>query len=433
MSAPITQLRSIVNPNYVSKDSVVDGYIEALENDEISRQSIVAAHESVLRMSRKYSRSQPADSVYQSLEDIGGSGTLERKQSSKEESPYVEAINTYDVLRQKRGKKVDPNDFKTYSEVSIISEGNEDYDHTNTTSKVFENDENQEIYTNTPSLLENVSVGQRGIDANVNKTKTNNMKNEMPSYATLNKKRHSSFVSPKSVLPELTSANNIRYSTGERIFKNSNKSNEENENDQPIYSQPDKTRGMLDDVLSVLDEPENPNSDDGNTGGSNEQPVYATVHKIRQGSTKHPKKPNVPDPKDVKTRMSTSEKLGGGDVESESQQQQDKAIASVAPEEEEAIYEEADVQYDQLRRQRTRRNRNLGVKVSIYSEILPDTSNDEGIYSNTESGGRMIKSEQVMETKPPPSVDEPVIKTDADSESPAKQDTNDAVIESSRL
>lgn len=432
MSAPITQLRSIVNPNYVSKDSVVDGYIEALENDEISRQSIVAAHESVLRMSRKYSRSQPADSVYQSLEDVAGSGTLERKQSSKEESPYVEATNTYDVLRQKRGKKVDPNDFKTYSEVSIISEGNENYDHTNTTSRVFENDENQEIYTNTPSLLKNVSIGQRPNDAHVKTTKMNKMKNEMPSYATLKKKRHSSFVSPKPVLPESTSARNIRFSTGEKFFQNPNKSIGENENDQPIYSQPDKTRGMLDDVLSVLDKSEKPNSDDGTTGGSNEQPMYATVHKTRQGSTKDPQKSKVPDPKDLKERMSTSGELGG-DGESEIQQQQDKAIASVAPEEEEAIYEEPDVQYDQLRRQRTRRNRNLGVKVSIYSEILPDTSNDEGIYSNTESGRRMIKSEQVMVAKPPPSADESVIKTVADSESPAEPHTNETVIESSRL
>lgn len=424
MSAPITQLRSIVNPNYVSKDSVLDGYIEALENDEISRQSIVAAHESVMRMSRKYSRSQP-NSVYQSLEDVVSSGTLERKQSSKEESPYVEATNTYDVLRQKRGKKVDPNDFKTYSEVSIISEGNENYDHSNTTSRVFENYENQEIYTNTPSLLKNVSDGQTANDANVSTTKLNKMKNEMPSYATINKKRHSSFVSPKPVLPELTSASNIRFSTGEKIFKNSNKSIAENENDQPIYSQPDKTRGMVDDVLSVLDKSENPNSDDENIRGSNEQPVYATVHKTRQGSTKDPKKPKVPNPV-------TSGKLGG-EVDLESQQHQDKAIASVALEEEEAIYEEADVQYDQLRRQRTRRNRNLGVKVSIYSEILPDTSNDEGIYSNTESGRRMIKSEQVMEARPPPSAEEPVIKTAADSDSPAEQDTNEAVIESSRL
>lgn len=431
MSAPITQLRSIVNPNYVSKDSVVDGYIEALENDEISRQSIVAAHESVMRMSRKYSRSQP-NSVYQSLEDVVSSGTLERKQSSKEESPYVEATNTYDVLRQKRGKKVDPNDFKTYSEVSIISEGNENYDHSNTTSRVFENYENQEIYTNTPSLLKNVSDGQTANDANVSTTKLNKMKNEMPSYATINKNRHSSFVSPKPVLPELTSASNIRFSTGEKIFKNSNKSIGENENDQPVYSQPDKTRGMVDEVLSVLDKSENPNSDDENTGGSNEQPVYATVHKTRQGSTKDPKNPKVPDPKDVKKRMSTSGKCGG-EVDLESHQQQDQAIASVALEEEEAIYEEADVQYDQLRRQRTRRNRNLGVKVSIYSEILPDTSNDEGIYSNTESGRRMIKSEQAMEARPPPSAEEPVIKTAADSDSPAEQDTNEAVTESSRL
>lgn len=62
-------------------------------------------------------------------------------------------------------------------------------------------------------------------------------------------------------------------------------------------------------------------------------------------------------------------------------------------------------------------NRNFGVKVLIYSEIFLDILNDEGIYSNIESGGRMIKSEQVMEIKLFLLVDELVIKIDVDLES----------------
>lgn len=107
----------------------------------------------------KYFRFQLIDFVYQLLEDVGGLGILECKQLSKEESLYVEVINIYDVLRQKRGKKVDFNDFKIYSEVFIISEGNEDYDYINIISKVFENDEDQEIYMNILLFLENVFVG----------------------------------------------------------------------------------------------------------------------------------------------------------------------------------------------------------------------------------------------------------------------------------
>lgn len=62
-------------------------------------------------------------------------------------------------------------------------------------------------------------------------------------------------------------------------------------------------------------------------------------------------------------------------------------------------------------------NRNFGVKVLIYSEIFLDILNEEGIYSNIESGGRMIKSEQVMEIKLFLLVDELVIKVDVDLES----------------
>lgn len=59
----------------------------------------------------------------------------------------------------------------------------------------------------------------------------NNMKNEMLSYVIFNKKRYSLFVSLKFVLLELISVNNICYLIGERIFKNFNKLNGENEND----------------------------------------------------------------------------------------------------------------------------------------------------------------------------------------------------------
>lgn len=59
----------------------------------------------------------------------------------------------------------------------------------------------------------------------------NNMKNEMLSYVIFNKKRYSLFVSLKIVLLELISVNNICYLIGERIFKNFNKLNGENEND----------------------------------------------------------------------------------------------------------------------------------------------------------------------------------------------------------
>lgn len=61
--------------------------------------------------------------------------------------------------------------------------------------------------------------------------KMNKMKNEMLSYVIFNKKRYSLFVSLKIVLLELISVNNICYLIGERIFKNFNKLNEENEND----------------------------------------------------------------------------------------------------------------------------------------------------------------------------------------------------------
>lgn len=61
-------------------------------------------------------------------------------------------------------------------------------------------------------------------------------------------------------------------------------------------------------------------------------------------------------------------------------------------------------------------NRNFGVKVLIYSEIFLDILNDEGIYSNIESGGRMIKSEEVMEIKLFLLVDELVIKIVVDLE-----------------
>lgn len=61
--------------------------------------------------------------------------------------------------------------------------------------------------------------------------KMNNIKNEMLSYVIFNKKRYSLFVSLKFVLLELISVNNICYLIGERIFKNFNKLNEENEND----------------------------------------------------------------------------------------------------------------------------------------------------------------------------------------------------------
>lgn len=59
----------------------------------------------------------------------------------------------------------------------------------------------------------------------------NNRKNEMLSYVIINKKRYSLFVSLKFVLLELISVNNICYLIGEKIFKNFNKLNEENEND----------------------------------------------------------------------------------------------------------------------------------------------------------------------------------------------------------
>lgn len=61
--------------------------------------------------------------------------------------------------------------------------------------------------------------------------KMNNRKNEMLSYVIFNKKRYSLFVSLKVVLLELISVNNICYLIGERIFKNFNKLNGENEND----------------------------------------------------------------------------------------------------------------------------------------------------------------------------------------------------------
>lgn len=61
--------------------------------------------------------------------------------------------------------------------------------------------------------------------------KMNNMKNEILSYVIFNKKRYSLFVSLKFVLLELISVNNICYLIGERIFKNFNKLNGENEND----------------------------------------------------------------------------------------------------------------------------------------------------------------------------------------------------------
>lgn len=61
--------------------------------------------------------------------------------------------------------------------------------------------------------------------------KMNKMKNEMLSYVIFNKKRYSLFVSLKFVLLELISVNNICYLIGERIFKNFNKLNGENEND----------------------------------------------------------------------------------------------------------------------------------------------------------------------------------------------------------
>lgn len=61
--------------------------------------------------------------------------------------------------------------------------------------------------------------------------KMNNMKNEMLSYVIFNKKRYSLFVSLKVVLLELISVNNICYLIGEKIFKNFNKLNGENEND----------------------------------------------------------------------------------------------------------------------------------------------------------------------------------------------------------
>lgn len=61
--------------------------------------------------------------------------------------------------------------------------------------------------------------------------KMNNMKNEMLSYVIFNKKRYSLFVSLKIVLLEMISVNNICYLIGERIFKNFNKLNGENEND----------------------------------------------------------------------------------------------------------------------------------------------------------------------------------------------------------
>lgn len=59
----------------------------------------------------------------------------------------------------------------------------------------------------------------------------NNIKNEMLSYVIFNKKRYSLFVSLKFVLLELISVNNICYLIGEKIFKNFNKLNGENEND----------------------------------------------------------------------------------------------------------------------------------------------------------------------------------------------------------
>lgn len=61
--------------------------------------------------------------------------------------------------------------------------------------------------------------------------KMNKMKNEMLSYVIFNKKRYSLFVSLKFVLLELISVSNICYLIGERIFKNFNKLNGENEND----------------------------------------------------------------------------------------------------------------------------------------------------------------------------------------------------------
>ena len=391
MSVPITQLRSIVNPNYVSKDSVTEGYIEALENDEISRQSIVAAQESVLRMSRKYSKSQVMDSVYYSLEDINGGGPKERKDSKKDESPYEEAANTYDHLGQRREKKVDPTEFRTYSEVSIISEGNEGYDHMRSSARVPDDStaekESQDIYSNTTRCesIENLSNIQELKRGNANSKKFN----EAPAYATVRKNRHSSFVSRKAPLSVLTGAQNIRYSTGEKILKRGRLSIPQAKKDGA-----GKDNKMIDAALAVLDSKEKDATSERENGGSDDAPIYATVQKSQHTKDR---KSKLPDPIDMsKIGISNNDTIVQDSEDSSTQQQEKEEPVSSGSqeEEEEAHYVETDVEFDQLRRRRTRRNKNLGVKVSIYSEILPDTITDEGIYSNTESANRIIENEQ---------------------------------------
>lgn len=313
MSLPVSQLRSIVNPNYVSKNSVAEGYIVSYENDAISRQSIVAARESVIRMSRKNSKSQVMESVYYSLEDINNTSMKDKTTAVKnEESPYVEASDSYDVLRQKRNKKVDHNEYRMYSEGFILEEGEEMYDHTNTSSRVLNDEsvnvEDQRIDDKTDKESDDTSVIQQSNVTNAPKRTSSIKSDEAPVYATVRKSRSSSLKDRKSKLPEPIDMANIILSTDEKNLSEA-----------------------MDEAWKKLQD--------------SSDPISGTA------------------------------------------------------DQEEPFYEESDVAYDQLRRQRTRRNKNLGVSVSIYSEIIPDTPNYEEIYNTTESAGRIQEEEPTTPTR----------------------------------
>ncbi|XP_061188541.1 uncharacterized protein LOC133196695 [Saccostrea echinata] len=365
MNLPISQLRSIVNPNYVSKDSVTDGYMGSYENDVISRQSIVAARESVFRMSRKNSRSQ-MESIYYSAEDITIS-TLDRKKrtkgSKKDESPYIESNDTYDLLGQRRMKKVDPNEYRTYSEVSAISESQEIYDHMKTSSRVLDNtpvsDEGQAIYGNTEMssrIQDDTSVVQESQENDEGKVRKSRITEEVPVYATVDKRRKSSMINRRPQLPEPIDINKIRASIGVK----SEKSTDSVDNS--------KSRDSVDNTIA----------------------------------TTSPSAPQI---------------------------------------EEETYYKESDITYDQLRRQRTRRNKNLGVKVSIYSEIMVNNLDDEVIYNSTESADRIKEEESTDDnfTRNSPSdgqSSELATNEDADlndNKESTETDDYDIYIESSKL
>jgi hypothetical protein len=316
--------------------------------------------------------------MYYSLEDLNNSFKSKTTGAKNEESPYVDSNDSYDVLRQKRNKKMDLNE-RIYSGGFILEEGEEVYDHTNTSSRVLDdehaNTNDHRISKPDPQSARSsnaLDVPQISV-SNVPMRRNSRNSSKAPMYASVRKSKRSSYIDRKSRMPEPLDMTRIVLSTdGEDLSQEMDEAWEKLQNQTTSTTEQDPGTAGQEEPVYYESDVQDP------TPGSAEEPVY--------------------DESDI----------------------QDPTLGTA--EAEEPVYEESDVAYDQLRRQRTRRNKNLGVKVSIYSELNTDNPNYEDIYSTTESAGRIQEEEPVSSTGGSPSVRDGGTTTDLQNDETDKSD-----------